>query len=251
MNGSREEQKKLFYHVNYAHRGLHSKDKTVPENSLAAFKAAHDAGYGAELDVQLSKDGQVVVFHDETLDRVCRVHGKVVDFDYEDLKKMRLLDTEETIPLFTEVLDTFYGAGPLIVELKTSGKRNKELCEKTLKILRGYKGVFCVESFDPRIVYWFKKNAPDIIRGQLAMSYKDYKKEGWPAIAAKFLSKAGGNIFTKPDFNAYDLSVSRPKNILKQNKKGIMLVAWTSHDPVSEKDNDAVIFEFYHPELTY
>ena len=72
-----EAQKQLVYGVNHAHRGLHTKDKTVPENSLPAFRAAAEAGYGVELDIQLSRDGQVVVFHDDTLDRVCGVHGRV------------------------------------------------------------------------------------------------------------------------------------------------------------------------------
>ena len=73
---------KEFYHINYAHRGLHDIEKGIPENSPAAFRAAVEAGYGAELDVQLSRDGQVVVFHDDTLDRVCGVHGNVCDFDF-------------------------------------------------------------------------------------------------------------------------------------------------------------------------
>ena len=128
--------KEKFWHINFAHRGLHDMKKGIPENSLAAFRAAVEAGYGAELDVQLSKDGQVVVFHDDTLKRVCGVEGDVVDYDYEDLRKMSLNGTGETIPLFTEVLKIFEkGIGPLIVELKT-GKRNKELCRKTYEILK-------------------------------------------------------------------------------------------------------------------
>ena len=245
-----EKEKAPFLHVNYAHRGLHSQDKTVPENSLAAFRLAKEAGYGAELDVQLSKDGQVVVFHDDPLDRVCGVHGRVDEFTYEELHQMSLCGTEETIPLFTDVLDTFYGGGPLIVELKTAGEKNAELCEKTLEILRTYKGVFCIESFDPRIVYWFKKNAPDIVRGQLATTYEDYRKDNYNPLKAFLLSHSLANFLTKPDFNAYNIG-KRPRKINKERDKGVMLVAWTSHDAVTEKDNDAVIFEFYTPELKY
>ena len=136
---------------------------------LAAFRAAAEKGYGVELDVQLSSDGYVVVFHDDTLDRICGVHGKVIDYPLEQLQGMKLLETAETIPLFTDVLAVLQqGAGPLIVELKTVGKRNPELCEKTREILHSYPGVFCIESFDPMIVRWFRKNAPEIFRGQLA-----------------------------------------------------------------------------------
>ena len=244
-----EEQKAPFLHVNYAHRGLHSLDKSIPENSLAAFKAARNMGYGAELDVQLSKDGQVVVFHDDTLDRVCKVHGRVDEYPYEELHQMSLCGTKETIPLFTDVLEAFYGGGPLVVELKTAGRKNAELCEKTLAILRNYQGVFCIESFDPRIVYWFKKNAPDIVRGQLSNPVKGFRPE-YGLLISYALAHVWGNLITKPDFNAYDIG-KRPRRVMRERKKGVMLIAWTSHDPVNEKDNDAVIFEFYQPEVRY
>ena len=123
-------QKKPFMYKNFAHRGLHSRDKSIPENSLAAFERAASAGYGMELDVQLSRDGEVVVFHDDDLKRVCGVEAKVADLTLEELRKLRLCGTEETIPLFSEVLKCVRGRGALIVELK-NGKRNKELCEKT------------------------------------------------------------------------------------------------------------------------
>ena len=132
-----EAQKQLVYGVNHAHRGLHTKDKTVPENSLPAFRAAAEAGYGVELDIQLSRDGQVVVFHDDTLDRVCGVHGRVDEFTFEELRGMRLCGTQETIPLLTEVFEVMGGRTPMIIELKT-GRRNDELCEKGLALMRDY-----------------------------------------------------------------------------------------------------------------
>ena len=162
-----EAQKQLVYGVNHAHRGLHTKDKTVPENSLPAFRAAAEAGYGVELDIQLSRDGQVVVFHDDTLDRVCGVHGRVDEFTFEELRGMRLCGTQETIPLLTEVFEVMGGRTPMIIELKT-GRRNDELCEKGLALMRAYNGPYCIESFDPRIVRWFRKNAKDVLRGQLS-----------------------------------------------------------------------------------
>ncbi len=242
--------KEHFWHVNFAHRGLHDISNKVPENSLLAFKLAADNGYGAELDVQLSKDGQVVVFHDNDLKRVCGIDAKVSAYDYEDLHKMKLLNTEETIPLFTDVLNEFKrGGGPLIVELKT-GKRNNELCEKTYKILQDYPGIYCIESFDPMIVRWFMKNAPDVFRGQLAAGYKDYRPT-YPPILAFFLSHCSFCFLNKPDFIAYQ-NVKRPRYVLSKRKKGVMLFAWTSRKPdIDQKLNDAVIFEKYRPELKY
>lgn len=161
-----KKDKKPFMYKNFAHRGLHKKDKTVPENSLAAFERASSYGYGIELDVQLSKDGQVVVFHDDTLNRVCGVDSRVDEKTYDELSKISLCGTTQTIPLFSEVLKTVRGRGPLIVELK-NGKRNEELCEKTYALLEKYSGEYCIESFNPFIVRWFKKNAPEVIRASL------------------------------------------------------------------------------------
>ena len=243
-------ERKDFDHYYFAHRGLHDIRKGIPENSLAAFRAAADRGYGAELDVQLSRDGQVVVLHDDTLDRVCGVHGNVCDFTLEELRKMRLLWTEETIPLFTEVLSAFgQGGGSLIVELK-SGKRNDELCEKTLALLKKYPGVYCVESFDPFIVQWFRKNAPEVIRGQLAQLPGEYR----PAqnrFVSWMLGTCRFSFLNRPDFIAYKIG-QRPERILAKRKKGVMLVGWTSHDAQADaRDNDAVIFEGYEPPLSY
>ena len=145
----------------------------MPENSLEAFRLAGRAGYGVELDVQLTKDGQVVVFHDDTLDRVCGVPGKLSDKSYDELKLLSLCGTNQRIPLLTEVLEVYQGRGPLLVELKT-GSRNRELCEKTYAILSDYPGEVCIESFNPFIVAWFRRHAKDIVRGQLATRPKDY-----------------------------------------------------------------------------
>lgn len=234
----------------YAHRGLYDNLHGVPENSLPAFRAAAEKGYGVELDVQLSSDGQVVVFHDDTLDRVCGVHGNVIDYSLTELRQMKLLDTEETIPLFTEVLDVLsQGTGPVIVELK-SGKRNNELCEKTRVLLRGYSGVYCVESFDPGIVNWFRKNAPEIIRGQLAMP-ADHYAAGTNPLLARLLAGCRFSFLNKPDFIAYQV-VPRPERVLRMRKKGVLLIGWTSHDYEKDaKENDGVIFESCTPPLRY
>lgn len=242
--------KEDFFHIYFAHRGLHDPASGIPENSLAAFRAAVDAGYGAELDVQLSKDGQVVVFHDDTLKRVCGITGKVSDYDYEELQKMQLYGTSETIPLLTDALEIFEkGTGPLIVEIKT-GKRNKELCRKTYEILKTYPGVYCVESFNPFIVNWFRKNAPEVFRGQLAEGPGGYPKT-IPRLMAHLLSYCRMSFLNKPDFIAYEIC-RRPKRILKLRDKGILLFAWTSRKPkVDEAENDAIIFEYYRPALKY
>ena len=239
-----------FRDLFYAHRGLYDNQHGVPENSLPAFRAAAEKGYGVELDVQLSSDGHVVVFHDDTLDRVCGVRGNVVEFTLAELQQMKLLDTAETIPLFTDVLSVLgRGAGPVIVELK-SGSRNRELCEKTREILRTWPGVYCVESFDPAIVSWFCRNAPEVIRGQLAQPAENYAPD-MSRFLARLLSGCRFSCLNRPDFIAYRVG-PRPARVLRMRKKGILLIGWTSRDYEKDaKENDGVIFEYCAPPLRY
>ena len=193
-----------FSGVNYAHRGLYAQDQSVPENSLPAFAAAVENGYGMELDIQLSQDGEVVVFHDDTLARMCGIQGRVDAFALAQLREMPLAGTAEHMPLLSEVFDTVAGKTPIIIELKT-GPRNAELCQKGLALMRAYAqkygGAFCVESFDARIVAWFRKHAPDILRGQLTDSPRALGS-GHPVldfITGNLLS----NLIARPQFIAH------------------------------------------------
>lgn len=244
-----DEKKSPFMGLNVAHRGLHSKDKTVPENSLEAFRLASEAGYGIELDVQLSKDGRVVVFHDDNLKRVCGVEKRVDELDYQELSALSLCGSEQRIPLFAEVLKLVDGRSPLIVELK-KGRRNRELCEKTCSLLRGYKGEYCIESFDPRIVAWFRRKAPEILRGQLANTMADYKGEVSSPLLSFALSRCLLNVIARPQFIAYSLK-KRPLLVRICELMGAMKVCWTSHEVKNEKGRDTVIFEFYNPSVRF
>lgn len=239
-------QKAPFYGRSFAHRGLHTEDKSVPENSLEAFRLAGRAGYGVELDVQLTKDGQVVVFHDDTLDRVCGVPGKLEEKSYDELKLLSLCGTNQRIPLLTEVLEVYQGRGPLLVELK-NGSRNRELCEKTYAILSDYPGEVCIESFNPFIVRWFKKHAKDIVRGQLATWPKDYG-DAVSRGNAFLLSRCLLNFLARPQFIAYRTGI-RPLGVQLSEALGAMNFVWTARNERAERGRDAVIFEFYRPQL--
>lgn len=242
-----KKKKAPFIGVNFAHRGLHTRDKAVPENSLRAFELASAAGYGMELDVQLSKDGKVVVFHDDTLDRVCGVHARVNEKTFEELNKLSLCGTEETVPLFTDVLSVIDGRGPLIVELK-SGKNNRELCEKTLAILNGYKGAVCIESFDPFIVMWFRFHGRRYLRGQLAMHADKYLLKS--RLLRLCCSNTLFNIAARPQFIAYDIG-PMPLLVRLSCAMGAIKIGWTAHDPVCENYNDSIIFEYYRPKTRF
>lgn len=236
---------------NYAHRGLHSKDKAIPENSISAFELAVEKGYGIELDVILSKDGKVMVFHDDTLERVCGISGNFEDYTLEELKNMTLFNTDEKIPTFQEVLKVVNGVVPIIIEIKTS-KRNQELCEKLLNNVKDYTGSYCVESFNPFIVSWFRKNAPHIMRGQLTMNRKKYNNI--PKWMGMIMSNALANVISRPQFIAHGIG-SKSFLLRTAESLGAIKVVWTVNDNLVhkkyEEGNDTVIFEFYEPEPRY
>lgn len=249
---STKEQRAPFQGRMFAHRGLFSADQSVPENSLPAFRAAVDADYGVELDVQLTKDKQVVVFHDDDLKRVCGVDARVDAYTLEELKQMPLCGTEERIPLFTEVLAAIDGKIPMIVELKSGGDW-KTLCPKTLALLADYKGDYCVESFHPSLVRWFYLNAPQILRGQLSEAAR-YSRKGLPLYQAIMMSRLFTNVLAHPQFIAYRVG---PKclSVRVCERLGAMRVAWTARPTDDQakltRINDAIIFEHYLPETHF
>ena len=184
----------------FAHRGLWN--EKYPENSLAAFELAARAGYGIELDIQLSKDKKVVVFHDTTLKRMCGIDRKVCDLTLADLKKLTLLGTEYRIPTLSEVLDLIDGRVPLLVELKGEDL-DTTLCGVCAKLLDDYRGVFCVESFNPIMLSWFKSYRPRYARGQLVTNLmKERKNTG--KLLSFCLSHMLLNFLSRPDFIAID-----------------------------------------------
>lgn len=185
----------------YAHRGLHGNG--VPENSMAAFRAALDGGYGAELDIHLLRDGNLAVIHDSLLNRTTGQAGRVEDLTTEELKNYRLEGTEETIPEFMDVLTLFQGKAPLIVELKPADGNHAALAEAACKMLETYPGIFCMESFDPRCLVWLKRNRPDIIRGQLSENYFKTRND-LPGLLRFLLTHNLLNFLTVPDFIAYN-----------------------------------------------
>ena len=128
-----------------AHRGLHNTENGIAENSFSAYGEAIKAKLPIEIDIRLSSDGEVVVFHDDTLQRVCGIDKKVIDLSLRELRELQLSGTEDTIPTFRQVLELVDGSVPLLIEIKTVGKRNLELCENTWAILKDYKGKYAVK----------------------------------------------------------------------------------------------------------
>ncbi|MCR5719322.1 MAG: glycerophosphodiester phosphodiesterase [Lachnospiraceae bacterium] len=234
----------------YAHRGLHDNETAYPENSMAAFKRAIEYGFGIEMDIQLTKDRIPVVFHDFDLKRMCGVDRKVNEYYYSDLKRFKLARSTETIPTFEEVLNEVDGRVPLIVEFKGE-TTDISLCPIADNILRNYYGMYCMESFNPLMVKWYKDKHPGVMRGQLSDNFmKEGMKHNIVNIALKNLLF---NVFSKPDFIAYNKKY--PNTLSKRlcrNLYGIRAAAWTikSEEELAEarKDYDMFIFDSFIPE---
>ena len=185
----------------YAHRGLYNNKEGIPENSMAAFRKAVDAGYGIELDVQLTKDGVPVIFHDYTLERMCGVEGRLSELCFKELQKLTLLNTSEKIPTLAEFLAVTAGRVPLLVELKIE-KKDLSVCSAAQSLLDDYQGPYCIESFNPLALIWYRKHRRHVVRGQLS---SDFGKEGERrGILYFLLTHLLFNWITKPDFIAYN-----------------------------------------------
>ena len=234
---------------NYAHRGLHSQG--IPENSMAAFRASLERGYGIEFDLHLLKDGNLAVIHDSLLKRTTGAEGRIEDLTTGDLKNYHLEGTDETIPTFRQLLDLYDGKAPLIVELKPENGNHAKLAETACEMLKDYPGIYCIESFDPRCVHWLKKNRPKIIRGQLAENFfrSTSTLPGW----LKFvLSNSLSHFLTMPDFTAY--KYADRKNLstwICRKLYGIQGVSWTLRTKeeydIALKEGWIPIFENFIP----
>ncbi len=241
--------REIFRNTMYAHRGLHDKENGVPENTMAAFKKAVEAGYGIELDVHLTLDGRTVITHDDSLMRMCGKDIKVSRTKYDDFKDVKILDTEEKTPLFSEFLKMVDGRVPLLVELKTDEGNHAPLCEAVFKHLDLYKGPYCVESFDPRVLGWLKKHRKDVYRGQLACHMSVKSSRG---ILSLFLRSLTLNFVSRPHFVAYSYKDSKKSLGFKICRAlGADIFYWTlrSKDLAKEalSDGGAIIFEKFDP----
>lgn len=242
---NRADRTPFLSHRFYAHRGLFDNQSEAPENSLAAFKKAVDAGYGIELDVQLTKDDKLVVFHDATLKRMCGVEGNVWDYTLDELQRFKLADSRETIPTFEEVLTLINAKVPLIIEYKLDRPLTK-VCELGNELLSQYKGDYCIESFHPFAVMWYKKHRPDVLRGQLSGNLKEFTKNPKMQRVYTLVTYLLTNVLTRPDFIAYDHRYVN--NISRRVCKwlGALSVTYTikSAERYEEVKNDFDLFIF-------
>ena len=218
------------YH--YAHRGYHDGNVAVPENSLASFQAAIDAGYGIELDVQLSSDKIPMVFHDADLLRVCGVEGKIWDYTCQELQAMQLFGTEETIPTLAQALELIGGQVPILVEYKMD-KVDTDVCAYSHELLKNYDGPYAVQSFHPFALFWYRQNAKDVPRGILSKNFiRDKQEKGKdPSIVDFLTTNLMLNVVGYPDFIAYDWQDADYFALKLCRLMGAPTSTWTLKDP--------------------
>ena len=241
----------LLTQYRYAHRGYHQKP-TVPENSIAAFRRAVEAGYGAELDIHLMKDGHLAVIHDSSLLRTAGADVAIEDLTREELAQYRLEESDEQIPLLEDVLALFEGKTPLIVELKAEGGNHAALSAAAARLLDTYKGDYCIESFDPRVVHWFRRHRPSVCRGQLSCNLVADRTVRQPLPVRFILTNLLSNIAACPDFVAYkyedrrNLSLRLCRAIWRPGRFN-----WTidsqSAMTIAESEGAVCIFEQFEP----
>ncbi len=238
----------LLFKPAIAHRGLWSPGG-APENSLAAFQMACNADYGIELDVQLSADGEAMVFHDATLERLTGCEGRMVDHHTADLQKMRLSGTDETIPTLSEVLAVVGHQAMVLIELKTPFGDVGPLEKRVSEVLIDHNGPTAVIGFNPYSHAWFAHHHPQILRGLDSYSYRDNEtmaREQRLAYAAlEHVPQA------KPAFLALGLDIIAKPAAAKFREAGMPVITWTAR---SQADWDAarphadnVIFEGFVP----
>ena len=233
---SRRQECLKFAKWNYAHRGLWNAAEGIPENSLVAFARAADQGYAIELDIQITKDGKIVVFHDDTIRRMCGKDGN-------------LGESAEGIPLLREVLTTVNGRVPLLIEIKMPGI-DTAVCAGFQKEMEGYRGMFCMESFNSLALGWCRRHMPQILRGQLSGRFsRDDKVHLILRVMARQLML---NFIGRPDFIAYDHRYADcPGFLIDRMVFGTPTFAWTVKDEHvyngTRKKFDAAIFEHFRP----
>jgi glycerophosphoryl diester phosphodiesterase len=244
---SRTDLPKWLTKTPVAHRGLHDIALGVPENSRLAFRKAMEAGYAIETDVRLTGDGQVVVFHDADLKRLCGRDGIVARMPLAELKALKLLGTEETVPSFRDLLDQVQGQVPLVVEIKKDkGQEIGPLETSVARMLQHYPGPFVIQSFNPRTVKWFQKHAPEIVRGQISTDLANMLK-GLNWFTRMQFKRALMNGYGDPDFLAYDVRDLPSEITAAARRRGLPLLSWTVRTPTERAraaaHADNVIFE--------
>lgn len=229
-----------------AHRGLHDAQKRIVENTESAFAAAIDANYAIECDLQISRDGEALVFHDETLDRLMEDKGLLCDRTADELKAMRFRSASDHVQSLSELLMQVQGRVPLVIELKSIWDGNEALARRAVEAIKDYDGAFAFMSFDPRMMAAVRALAPDMVRGIVAdrVTHPDYDilpvKERFRLRELEHIED------TQPDFISYHWRDLPYPPVTQFRQTGRPVICWT----IRSKE-DAAAARHYADQITF
>ena len=221
-----------------AHRGIHN-NLNIPENSIKSFKRAISKNIPIELDIHLTSDNKLVVFHDDNLIRMTGLYKKIRQCTYDEISKLKLLNTNEVIPLLSDVLDLINGKVLLDIEVKND-KRINRTCKELVKLLDNYQVKFIIQSFHPKYITRLKKYRPNYISGLLVTNAKGFC---YNIMDSKIVLD-----IIKPDFIAYNKNITSCKKVQKYRQK-MFIIAWTIKNrddfEKAKKYSDSIITEYF------
>lgn len=234
-----------------AHRGLHEPARSIIENTASAFEAAIGAGFAIECDLQLTGDGEAVVFHDDSLERLIEGEGDVRLFSAKQLKSLKFRQTTDCMQILPELLEQVAGRAVLVIELKSHWDGNIDLVHRAIRCVADYKGPFALMSFDPDMVEAVRKIAPQVVRGITADKATDPCYNKLPLPKRTELRKFGHMKKTKPHFISYDWHDLPAAHITQFRATGCPVITWTIRSKeeaaMALRYSDQMTFEGFHP----
>jgi glycerophosphoryl diester phosphodiesterase len=232
-----------------AHRGLHNKARGIIENTVSAFAAAIARQYAIECDLQISAEGEAVVFHDETLDRLTDAKGLVKSHTVKQLQAITIKNSQDRIQTLAELLQQVDGKVPLVIELKSHWDGDVALALRALKVLENYKGQFCLMSFDQDLVAAVASHSPHIIRGITADRTTDPDYDALPLERRLDMQQFRHIDKTKPHFVSFYFKDLPYAPVQKLRDAGLAIITWTIRSKEEEAlalmHSDQVTFEGY------
>lgn len=230
-----------------AHRGLHDYAKGVVENTATAFTAAIAHGYAIECDLQLTKDGEAVVFHDEHLERLTEGRGMVKDMTVAEMKALTIRRSKNHVQTLAELLAQVKGQVPLIIELKSHWDGDERLAARALQVLAGYQGPHAVMSFDPDVVAAVRRISPQTVRGIVAERAFDSYYDFLPLKVQMELRTFSHVGRTRPDFASLYFGDLPWAPVTALRDAGMPVITWTIRSEAeawtARRHSDQITFE--------
>ena len=230
-----------------AHRGLHAFKSGIVENTSSAFQAAIDKGYAIECDLQLTADGEAVLFHDEHLGRLTEASGMVKEMTAAQMKALTIRQSSDHVQTLAELLAQVRGQVPLVIELKSHWDGDTRLAARALEVLKSYQGPFCLMSFDPDMVEAVRRLSPATIRGVVAERAFDSYYDALPLRTQIELRTFSHMARTRPDFISFYFGELPWAPITALRADGLPVISWTIRSPgeaqTARRQSDQITFE--------